>query len=128
MDQPGPSMHRYTPLATLRALRLIFEENRDKSFEVRWALAKSSEAYRGFQVCCAKSARILLVTCIPPLLMAVLVHPTFPADSRLNFQIGAFHFGDILIALGIVLYVALCLIVSWRLGTAAADKKRALHR
>jgi len=44
----------------VKALRANFEENQDKFFEAHWALAKSSDAYREFQIRCNTSAKVLL--------------------------------------------------------------------
>jgi hypothetical protein len=106
--------HRYTASATMKALRDIFEENPDKSFEARWALAKASESYRGFQIRCSTSAKVLLAAAIPLLLVGLLISRGTVADDR--------KLSIIFIA---ILYVALSVTVSWRLGITVAAKKMA---
>ena len=107
--------HRYGASATLKALRVIFEENRDKSLEARWALAKASESYRGFQIRCRTSAKALLGAAIPLVLVGLIVSRSAVADDLAS--------PTILIA--ILLYVALSVVVSWRLGIEAATRKMA---
>ena len=108
--------HRYTASATVKALRVIFEENRDKSFEARWALAKASESYRGFQIRCSTSAKVLLGAAIPLLLVGLIISRSAVADD---------HASPIIILIAILLYVALSVVVSWRLGIKVATRKMA---
>ena len=106
--------HRYTASATVKALRVIFEENRDKSFEARWALAKASESYRGFQIRCSTSAKVLLGAAIP-LLVGLIISRSAVADDH----------ASPIILIAILLYVALSVVVSWRLGIRVATRQMA---
>jgi hypothetical protein len=108
------SSHRYSASATLKALRDIFEENRDKSFEARWALAKASESYRGFQIRCSTSAKVLLATTAPLLLVGLLISRSTKADDH-----------TLAITFIAILYVAVSVTASWRLGIKVAAKKMA---
>jgi hypothetical protein len=92
-------------------LRDIFEENGDKPFEVRWALAKSSEAYRGFKIRCSASALVLVAAAIPLLLVSLLISGRAMANDHST--------SIIFIA---VLYVAASGFVSWRVGIKVAAK------
>jgi hypothetical protein len=103
--------NRYTASATIKALRGIFEENGDKPFEVRWALAKSSETYRGFKIRCSASAVVLLAATIPLLLVSLLVNGSTIANEHTT--------PTICLA---VLYLATSGFVSWRLGIKVAEK------
>jgi hypothetical protein len=98
----------------MNMVRVIFEENRDKSFEARWALAKASESYRGFQIRCSTSAKVLLAAAIPMLLVSLIISRSTVADDHAS--------PIILIA---ILYVALSVVVSWRLGIKVATRKMA---
>jgi hypothetical protein len=107
--------HRYSASATLKALRVIFQENREKSIEARWALAKASEAYRGFQIRCSTSAKIMLGAAIPLLLVGLIISRGAVADER----------ASPVILIAILFYVALSVVVSWRLGIKVATTKMA---
>jgi O-antigen/teichoic acid export membrane protein len=107
--------HRYTASATVKALRVIFEENRDKSFEARWALAKASESYRGFQILCRTSAKVLLGAAIPLLLVGLIISRNAVADDH----------ASPIILIAILLYVALSVVVSRRLGIKVATRRMA---
>jgi hypothetical protein len=107
--------HRYTASATVKALRVVFEENRDKSFEARWALAKASESYRGFKIRCSTSAKVLLGAAIPLLLVGLIISRSAVADDQ----------ASPIIWIAILLYVALSVVVSWRLGVKVATRKMA---
>ena len=104
--------------ATMKALREIFEANQDKPFEVRWALAKSSEAYRGFQIRCSTSAKVLLAFGVPLLLFWVVSRNTTWRDGEASLT-------TIILA---VLYVTISFAVSWKLGIKAAKTKMARLR
>lgn len=107
--------HRYTVSATVKALRVIFEENRDKSLGARWALAKASESYRGFQIRCNASAKLLLGAAIPLLLVGLIISRCAVADD----------YASPIILIAILLYVAPSVVVSWRLGIEVATRKMA---
>jgi hypothetical protein len=107
--------HRYTASATLQALRVIFEQNRDKSFEARWALAKASEFYRGFQFRCSTSAKVLLGAAIPLVLVGLVISHGAGGDDH----------ASPLILIAILLYVVLSVVLSWRLGIKVAARKMA---
>ena len=110
----GMNSNRYTASATVKALRVIFEENRDKSFEARWALAKACESYRGFQIRCNTSANVLLAAAIPMLLVSLIISRSTVAGDHAS--------SIVLIA---TLYVMLSLAVSWRVGIKVAERKMA---
>jgi hypothetical protein len=95
----------------MKALRDIFEENRDKPFDVRWALAKSSETYRGFKIRCSASAVALLAAAIPLLLVGLLIKGSSMANGHTTSIISI-----------AVLYVTASVIASWRLGINVAAK------
>jgi hypothetical protein len=107
--------HRYTASATVKAVRVIFEENRDKSFETRWALAKASESYRGFQIRCRTSAKVLLGAAIPLLLVGLIIRRSAVGDDH----------APPIIWIASLVYVALGVLVSWRLGIKVAARKMA---
>jgi hypothetical protein len=106
---------RYTASATLKALRDIFEENRHKSLAERWAVAKASEPYRGFQIRCSTSAIVLLGAAILLLLVGLIISRSAIADDL----------ASPIILSAILLYVALSVVVSWRLGIKVATGKMA---
>ncbi len=107
--------HRYTVSATVKALRVIFEENRDKSIEARWAVAKASESYRGFQIRCSTSFKVLLAAAIPLFIVGLIIGHSAVADDH----------ASPIILVAVFLYVALSVVVSWRLGIKAATSKMA---
>ena len=109
----------YSALATLRSLRVIFEENQDKTFEARWALAKESKSYRGFQIVCNTTARILLITIVPLVVLIAIVFQESPPGLR----VGSHHVNDYYVAASALVYVALSIVVSARLGKAIALKR-----
>jgi hypothetical protein len=109
--------HRYTASATMKALRDIFEENRHKSLEERWAIARASESYRGFQIRCSTSAKVLAAATIPLLIVGIIIGRSTTADDH--------PLSIIFIA---ILYIALSVTVSWNLGIKVAAKKMAKLR
>jgi hypothetical protein len=107
------SAKHYGLTATICALRAIFANNQEKSFEERWALAKSSAAYRGFQIRCRASAKALLGFAVPPLLFSRII-------SRYQATSGGIFWSTIVIC---GLYISIAIAVSWKLGVKAADAK-----
>lgn len=120
---PVTDVRRYTPLATIEAMRRIFEENRDLSFEARWSLAKASEAYVWLQTFCKTCARFLIVASLPIGLLLVIVRRNYPDGRPIHLDVGFHNLGDSLIVLGAIAYVAVSFVVGWRIGTAAANKQ-----
>jgi hypothetical protein len=106
---------RYTASATVKALRVIFEENRDKALAARWALAKASESYRGFQIRCSTSAKVLLGAAIPLLLVGLIISRSAVADDH----------ASPIILIATFLYVVFSMVVSWRVGIKVAAIKMA---
>jgi predicted permease len=82
------------------------------------ALAKSSEAYRGFQIRCSTSAKVLLAFGVPLLLFWVVSRNTTWRDGEASLT-------TIILA---VLYVTISFAVSWKLGIKAAKTKMARLR
>jgi hypothetical protein len=107
------SAKNYSVTATMTALRAIFADNQDKSFEQRWALAKSSEAYRGFQIRCTATAKVLLAFAVPPLLAWRFIGRDHPAAVRSSWST--------IVICGLYLMIATA--ASWKLGIKAADAK-----
>jgi hypothetical protein len=102
----------YSFAGTMKALRDTFEANRDKSFEARWELAKSSDAYKGFQIRCSSSAKALATVAIPLLLLGI-----FASGSALDKDAT----WPILAAVG--LYVVIGVVFSWKLGIRTAKAR-----
>ena len=107
------SVKNYGLTATMNALRAIFEKNQDKPFERRWALARCSEAYRGFQTRCGMTAKVLFAFAVPPLLFWLIVSRNHATDSVISRS-------AIVIA---GLYIAIGIAVSWKLGIKLADAR-----
>jgi hypothetical protein len=103
----------YGLAATLKTLRAIFENNQEQSFEQRWALARSSEAYRGLRIRCGATAKALLFFAAPPLVFLQIA-------SR--YRVAARGVSWTIIAI-IGLYITLSLAVSWKIGIKATDAK-----
>jgi hypothetical protein len=101
----------YSLAATMKALRAIAKENQDKYIEARMAVLKASEAYRGFKIRCTTSAKVLLAFAVPALLFWLVVSLGKAAHSEASPST---------IAIG-ALYVAISMMVSWKLGMKAAE-------
>jgi len=110
------SANRYTVCATMKAVRDIFEQNPGRPLEARWKDAKASEMFRGFQLRCRTSARVLLAAAIPPLLVGLIVGRSTMADDHTILKI--------VLATS---YAALSMATSWQLGINAASKGMANH-
>src|SRR4029077_3133268 len=110
------SANRYTVFATMKAVRDIFEQRPDRPLEARWKDAKGSEMFRGFQLRCSTSARVLLAAAIPLLLVGLIVSRSTVADDHTILKI--------VLAIS---YAALSMAISWQLGINAAAKGMAKH-
>jgi hypothetical protein len=108
------SANRYTASATIKAVTQIFRENRGKSFEARWVLAKKSDSFQGFQTRCRVTAIVLLAAAIPLLLAAMVVSRSAISDEY-----------TLVYLFIVILYVSLSVTLSWRLGNKAVEKKMA---